>query len=252
MHDDEVLAIRDLSHRYRRQGPWALRDVTLRWRPGLTGLLGPNGAGKSTLMRLLIGADAPTEGSVSWRGTELARPADWRAFHRRLGYLPQAFDVDPGARCDDALMYFAWLKEIPRAQAPSEVGRVLGLVGLGELARQRFRTLSGGMRQRLGIAQALLGSPEVILLDEPTVGLDPRQRRQVRDVLGVQAKNALVLCSTHMVEEIASLGGRAVVMSGGVALFDGTVADLAAVGGGSADSVGALERGALSFFGGED
>ncbi len=247
-----MLEISDLSRRYPRADRWAVRQVTLTLTPGVTGLLGTNGAGKSTLLRTVIGVDRPTEGSVRWEGVDLSAPGALRALHATLGYLPQHFTFDGGSRCVDVLGYLAWLKEIPRAEAEGDVRRVLEVVGLTDSARTRVKALSGGMRQRLGLAQALLGRPRLLVLDEPTVGLDPRQRQQVRAVLDAVAAEAVVLFSTHLVEEVASLGGRAVVMADGRAPFCGSVAELAALGGGAADSVGALERGLLSFFDGAE
>lgn len=162
--------------------------------------------------------------------------------------MPQTFDFDHGMTCTDVLAYIAWMKRISRSETPAEVARVLAEVGLSDAARTRTKALSGGMRQRLGLAQSLLGRPRILVLDEPTVGLDPRQRHQVRQVLHRLADGCVVLFSTHLVEEVASLGGHAVVMADGRAPFIGTVADLAALGGGNADSVGALEAGLLSFF----
>lgn len=238
-----MLTINEVSRRYGRSDRLALDDVSWRLDVGVTGLLGSNGAGKSTLMRVLTGADAPTSGEVAWNGLELTSPTSRREFHRTLGYLPQEFTAERGARCGDVLMYIAWLKQLARPVAAAEVGRVLAAVGLDDHLRSRVSTLSGGMRQRLGIAQALLGRPSVLILDEPTVGLDPRQRRSIRDLLASEAERSIVLISTHMVEEVAAFGGEVAVLDEGCLRFTGPVHELARLGGGTSDSVGALEQG---------
>lgn len=238
-----MLRLDGVSRRYIGAERAALDSVSWQLRPGVTGLVGSNGAGKSTLMRILTGSDAPSEGTVEWAGLDLASASGRTALHRELGYLPQEFTVDRGARCGDVLAYIAWLKEIPRADSAGEVDRVLGAVGLADRRRTRVSSLSGGMRQRLGVAQALLGRPTVLVLDEPTAGLDPRQRRIVRDLLVQEARWASVLVSTHLIEEVAALGGQVALLDEGRLRFTGSVAELAGRGGGTADSVGALEQG---------
>ena len=239
----QMLTMDEVSRHYAGSNRLALDRVSWQLRTGVTGLLGSNGAGKSTMMRLLTGGDTPTSGTVTWEGQDVASTASRRALHKTLGFLPQDFTVERGARCDDVLFYLSWLKQISRSNALTEVGRVLAAVGLEEYRRSRVASLSGGMRQRLGIAQALLGRPSVLILDEPTVGLDPRQRRSVRDLLTAEAGRSSVLVSTHMVEEVAAFGGDVAVLDEGHLRFTGPVGELARLGGGTPDSVGALEQG---------
>lgn len=247
-----MLTMDRVSRRYAGSARLALDGVSWELGVGVTGLLGSNGAGKSTLMRILTGADTPTSGEVTWNGVAVVSQASRRAFHRGLGYLPQDFSVERGARCGDVLAYVAWLKQIPRLRSAAEVRRVLTAVGLDDHRRSRVSSLSGGMRQRLGIAQALLGQPHVLILDEPTVGLDPRQRRAIRDVLAAEAARAVVLISTHMVEEVAAFGGDVAVLDAGRLQFAGPVRELAELGGGTSDSVGALEQGMWAVLDGSE
>ena len=200
-------------------GKQALKGLSLDLRsPSLVGLLGPNGAGKSTLMKLLVAALLPTTGSILVDGQPLTRVE--RQLKARLGYLPQDFGLFDELTVEQFLDYMAALKGLrgPRAV----IRQVIRSVNLEEKARAKIRTLSGGQRQRVGIAQALLGDPELLILDEPTVGLDPEERIHFRNLFSQAAQDRLVLLSTHIIEDIQSVCGQLVVIDQGQVLFSGT------------------------------
>jgi ABC-2 type transport system ATP-binding protein len=210
----------------------ALDDLDLEIGTGVTGLLGPNGAGKTTLLRCLATALAPDTGRVDAFGLDPSGAAQRTALRRRLGYLPQDPGLYPNFTASALLDYVAVLKEMTDAkQRRAEVRRVLDEVGLADRAKVKVRKLSGGMRQRLGLAQALLGAPDLLILDEPTVGLDPEQRMLFRALISRLGESRTVLLSTHQTEDVGALCERVVVMRQGRAIFDGTprgLADLAA------------------------
>jgi ABC-2 type transport system ATP-binding protein len=195
---------------------------------GVTGLLGPNGAGKTTLLRCLATALAPDQGEIEAYGLDPADSRQRTALRRRLGYLPQSPGLYPNFSTAALLDYVAVLKEIidPRLRR-AEVRRVLEEVGLADRANVKIRKLSGGMRQRLGVAQALLGSPDLIVLDEPTVGLDPEQRMFFRALVSRLGETRTVLLSTHQTEDVGALCERVVVVREGRAVFDGAPRALA-------------------------
>ena len=200
-------------------GKQALKGLSLDLRsPSLVGLLGPNGAGKSTLMKLLVAALLPTTGSILVDGQPLTRVE--RQLKARLGYLPQDFGLFDELTVEQFLDYMAALTGLrgPRAV----IRQVIRSVNLEEKARAKIRTLSGGQRQRVGIAQALLGDPELLILDEPTVGLDPEERIHFRNLFSQTAQDRLVLLSTHIIEDIQSVCGQLVVINRGQVLFSGT------------------------------
>jgi ABC-2 type transport system ATP-binding protein len=214
----------------RFRGTTALDGVTVELAPGVTGLLGPNGAGKTTMLRIVATALSPDHGSVRVLGSDPADAAGRLAIRRRLGYLPQESGAYGGFTAFAFVDYVAVLKEMTdRAARHAEVRRVLDAVGLGDRAHQRIRTLSGGMRRRVGLAQALLGRPALVVLDEPTVGLDPEQRLRFREVLAGLPTDVTVLLSTHLTEDVAALCPRVVVLDHGSVLFHGDTADLAAL-----------------------
>jgi len=212
------------------KGQPVLRDVDLDIHRGVVGLLGPNGAGKTTLLRILatvLGADA---GTVSILGRDPADGEERTDIRRRLGYLPQELGYPRGFTGYGFVDYLAVLKEWDDpAQRRTEVRRVLGQVGLADLAAKRIRTLSGGQRRRVGLAQALLGTPELLILDEPTAGLDPEQRVSLRHVLAEVGRNSTVVVATHQTEDVAALCERVVVLDDGAVRFDGAVRDLVAL-----------------------
>jgi ABC-2 type transport system ATP-binding protein len=207
----------------------ALAGVTLELAPGITGLLGPNGAGKTTLLRILATVLAPDEGHVRLLGLDPSDPEERTDIRRRLGYLPQDAGLHRGFTAFEFVDYVAILKEMTeRDTRHAEVRRVLDLVGLGEVRGRKIKGLSGGMRRRVALAQALLGQPELLLLDEPTAGLDPEQRLRFRELVSA-APNQTVVISTHQTEDVAALCARVVVLDQGVARFDGAPRELAAL-----------------------
>ena len=193
------LYIDNVSKQYRRD-TWALRDLTLRLEPGVLGLLGPNGAGKSTLMRMIATITRPSSGAISWNGVDIATQPD--ALRRTLGYLPQDFGVYPNLSALEFLTYMAAVKGLSQKQARRRIDDLLQLVNLTDAARRPIGGFSGGMRQRVGIAQALLNDPQLLIVDEPTVGLDPEERVRFRNLIADLAGERLVLLSTHIVSDV--------------------------------------------------
>jgi ABC-2 type transport system ATP-binding protein len=205
----------------------ALADVDLALAPGITGLLGPNGAGKTTMLRILATALAADSGSVLIHGEDPTTPDGRVAVRRRLGYVPQETGFPRGFTAFAFIDYLAILKEWTDLPARhDEVRRVIDLVGLTDVAPKRVSSLSGGQRRRVVLAQAMIGRPDLLVLDEPTAGLDPAQRGRLRDVLGRAGESATVVISTHQTEDVAALCERVVVLDGGRVLFDGQVADM--------------------------
>ena len=191
--------------------------------PNLIGILGPNGAGKTTLMKLLIAALTPTKGEILLDGKKLL--SQEKQLKSQLGYLPQSFGLFDELTVWQFIDYMAALKGI---QDKTAIETVLEQVNLADQCKTRIRRLSGGMRQRVGIAQALLGSPRLIILDEPTVGLDPEERVKFRNLFSEMASDKIVLLSTHIVEDVQSICNRVLVLHQGKILFDGEPAHLVA------------------------
>ena len=202
----------------------ALGRVSLELTPGVTGLLGPNGAGKTTLLRILATVLGPTSGHVSILGRNPDDDRDRTEIRRHLGYLPQEVGFPRGFTAFRFVDYMAVLKEW-NEQAPrhAEVRRVLGLAGLADLAAKRIRALSGGQRRRVALAQALIGDPELLILDEPTTGLDPQQRASLRGVLSAAGHRSTVLLATHQTDDVAALCERVVVLDRGHNRWEGMV-----------------------------
>lgn len=221
-----TISLRDVVKRF--GSTVAVDGVDLQLGPGVTGLLGPNGAGKSTLMRMLATVAAPDRGEISILGQDPASPTGRLEIRRRLGYQPQEPGFHQHFSCFQFVDYVAILKEwTDRRARHDEVRRVLGLVGLGDLSNRRISRLSGGMKRRLAIAQVLIGAPELLILDEPTAGLDPEQRLRFRELLASAGPAATVLLSTHQTDDVAALCGRVVVLLDGRVHFDGSPAELA-------------------------
>ena len=216
-----------LSLRY--GGTRALDDVSLRLSTGVTGLLGPNGAGKTTLLRVLATAVPADRGAFTVLGHDPGTSRGRQELRRNLGYLPQTPGFHPDFTAFEFVDYVAILKEhTDRAARHREVRRVLDEAGLGDVRGRRIRKLSGGMRQRVALAAALVGDPAFLVLDEPTVGLDPEQRMRFRELIAGAGEGRTVLLSTHQTEDVAMLCHRVLVMARGRILFEGTPADLTA------------------------
>ncbi|MFJ9560261.1 ABC transporter ATP-binding protein [Streptomyces fuscichromogenes] len=210
-------------------GTAALDGVTLSLTEGVTGLLGPNGAGKTTLLRVLATAVPPDGGAFTVCGADPAAPAGRLAVRRTLGYLPQTPGFHPDFTAFEFVDYVAILKELTdRGARHREVRRVLGEVGLADVRGRRIKRLSGGMRQRVALAAALVGDPRFLVLDEPTVGLDPEQRMRFRELIAEAGEGRTVLLSTHQTEDVAMLCNRVIVLAEGRVRFDGTPAELTA------------------------
>ena len=220
--------LRSLSKVYGRTA--ALDSIDLRIGAGIVGLLGPNGAGKTTLLRIVATGLAPSSGGLRVLGLDPANSSDRLEIRRRLGYVPQEVGLYNSFSAFDFVDYIAILKEhVDRRARHEEVRRVLDEVDLGDVRSKKIRKLSGGMRRRVVLAQALLGDPELLVLDEPTVGLDPEQRLRFRHVISRQAERRCIVLSTHMTEDVEALCDRVVVLDRGHIAFDGTPSGLAAL-----------------------
>ena len=219
-----MLELDAVTHIY-PNGTRALDDVTLSIPKGMYGLLGPNGAGKSTLMRSVATLQAPTQGSIRFGGIDaVAEPEKLR---ERLGYLPQDFGVYPRVSAYDMLDHMAVLKGIASARERKEtVETLLNQVNLWAVRKKAIAGFSGGMRQRFGIAQALIGNPELIIVDEPTAGLDPEERNRFLNLLAEIGENVVVILSTHIVDDVADLCPRMAVLAAGRIQLEGAPLDL--------------------------
>ncbi|WP_196792116.1 ATP-binding cassette domain-containing protein [Motilibacter deserti] len=212
---------------------------------GVHGLLGPNGAGKTTLMRALSTVSRPGGGALELLGVPMSPDADLAVVRRRLGYLPQHFGFHPRFTVRELVEYFAWLKEVPSQRIGPAAQRAIERVGLADRAGDKMKTLSGGMVRRVGMAQAIVNDPDLLLLDEPTTGLDPEQRVSFRELLRDLGSDACVLVSTHLVEDVAASCEDVVLMESGRSVFAGSLDGLlAADPGASSGTVGdsAVER----------
>lgn len=206
------LDIENVSKEY-RGGFWGLRDFSLRLGPGILGLLGPNGAGKSTVMRIIATITRPTSGTICWNGADVARQPD--DLRRVLGYLPQDFGVYPNLNAVEFLTYLAAVKGLERRPARRRIDELLQLVNLTEAAYRPIGGFSGGMRQRVGIAQALLNDPHLLIVDEPTVGLDPEERARFRNLIADLAGERIVILSTHIVSDVEATASSIALIADG-------------------------------------
>jgi ABC-2 type transport system ATP-binding protein len=202
-----TLSMQNLGKRYlhgrsERDEFWGLRALSLELTPGILGLLGPNGAGKSTLMRMLATITKPTEGTIVWNGQDVVK--DPEALRSVLGYLPQDFGVYPNLSAQEFLEYMAAIKGMSGETMRRKISDLLDLVNLREAARKPLGGYSGGMRQRVGIAQSLLNDPQLLIVDEPTVGLDPEERVRFRNLLADLSGERIVILSTHIVSDVES------------------------------------------------
>jgi ABC-type multidrug transport system ATPase subunit len=221
----------------------AVDGVSLEAGPGVLGLLGPNGAGKTSLLRMLATVLPPSSGEIRLLDRDPGRTANRREIRRRLGYLPQNLGYYPAFTVVEFIEYFALLKEVPPDRIPKAVATAVERVDLGAKARARLRTLSGGMLRRVGIAQAIVNSPDLLLLDEPTAGLDPEQRVGFRALLRSLGETSTVVVSTHLVEDVGAACSEVALMDTGRIVFRGTPADLIARGEGHEIGDAPLERG---------
>ncbi len=221
----------------------AVAGVDLQAGPGVFGLLGPNGAGKTSLLRMMATAIPPTSGRLRLLGRDPGRYAPRREIRRRLGYVPQTLGYYPGFTVAEFVEYFALLKEMPPSRIPAAVTAAIVRVELGGRAHARLRTLSGGMLRRVGIAQAIVNEPDLLLLDEPTAGLDPQQRMAFRALLRELGQRATIVVSTHLVEDIGTACAQVALMDEGKIVFHGTPDELAARGDSCGIGDAPLERG---------
>ena len=199
------------------QNKIAVDRISLRLHNGVFGLLGTNGAGKTTLMRMLCGILQPTSGTITFDGIDVSEEG-YRAI---LGYLPQDFGYYPEFTAMNFLIYMAALKGLPKPSAKRRANELLELVGLEDMGRKKIKTFSGGMKQRLGIAQALLNDPKLLILDEPTAGLDPKERVRFRNLIRQIGKDSIVLLSTHIVSDIEHIADEVLMMKDGNLIYHG-------------------------------
>jgi len=218
-----VLSIQNVSKQYNKTN-WGLRDFTLEIGPGVLGLLGPNGAGKSTLMRILATITKATAGTITWNGTDIAKSPD--KLRAVLGYLPQDFGVYPNLNCIEFLEYMAAIKGLDAKSTKRRIDELLQVVNLVEAAKRPLGGYSGGMKQRVGIAQALLNDPQLLIVDEPTVGLDPEERVRFRNLLSDLSGERIVILSTHIVSDVEATATRIVLINKGQLLRASAPEDL--------------------------
>lgn len=209
------LVIDRLTKQY--QSKIAVDRISLKLAPGVYGLLGANGAGKTTLMRMVCGILRPTGGSVALDGIDV----EDERYRDVLGYLPQDFGYYPNFTGWDFLMYMSALKGIEKKQAKKRAKDLLEIVGLESMEKKKIKTYSGGMKQRLGIAQALLNEPKLLILDEPTAGLDPKERVKFRNLIAKLGKENIVILSTHIVSDVEHIADRILMMKSGQIIFNG-------------------------------
>ena len=191
---------------------------------GVYGLLGANGAGKTTLMRMICGILSPTSGEIQYDEQDITGMGE--EYRELLGYLPQDFGYYPEFEAKEFMLYIAALKGIPPMMARRKTKELLELVGLSQVARKKIKTFSGGMKQRLGIAQAMLNDPKILVLDEPTAGLDPKERVRFRNLISDVASERIVILSTHIVSDVEYIADQIMLMRGGCMIASGTVEEL--------------------------
>lgn len=213
------LSIDRLTKQY--QNKIAVDRISLRLNTGIYGLLGANGAGKTTLMRMVCGILKPTSGAITFDGIDVSE----ERYRSMLGYLPQDFGYYPEFTGEDFLLYMAALKGMRKPQARRKTVELLKLVSLHDVAKKKIKTYSGGMKQRLGIAQALLNQPKLLVLDEPTAGLDPKERVRFRDLIKDLGKDSIVLLSTHIVSDIEHIADDILMMKSGQLIYQGKWTD---------------------------
>lgn len=206
-------------------GKIACDRLSVTFKKGVYGLLGANGAGKTTLMRMMCGVCAPTSGSISYDGIDVGR----EEYRDILGYLPQDFGVYPEFTAQDFMMYIAALKGLPKNRAKFRTDQLLDVVSLKKEAKKKIKTFSGGMKQRLGIAQALLNNPKILILDEPTAGLDPKERVKFRNMISRMGMDRIVILSTHIVSDVENIANTIMVMKDGQLIHKGHLEEIISV-----------------------
>lgn len=203
----------------------AVDRLSLTLTTGVYGLLGANGAGKTTLMRMICGILKPTSGEVSFNGIDVSQ----EKYRDMLGYLPQDFGYYPEFSAQDFMFYMASLKGLTKSQAKSKTKELLEIVSLVDVQKKKIKTFSGGMKQRLGIAQALLNNPKILVLDEPTAGLDPKERVRFRNLISQLGKDRIVLLSTHIVSDVENIANTIIVMKDGQIMHNGALDEIIGV-----------------------
>ena len=216
------LQVEHLCKFYRKKE--ALKDVNFKLEQGVYGLLGENGAGKSTLMRILTTVDFPTSGSVLYGGKNINEMDE--DYRNLVGYMPQDYSVYPSFTATDFLTYMGTLKGIPKDKLKVKIPEVLEFVNLSDVANKKVRTFSGGMKRRIGIAQAILNDPEILILDEPTAGLDPKERIRFSNILSNMAKEKIILLSTHIVSDIEAIANQLIIIRKGEITETGNIDEL--------------------------
>ena len=203
---------------------WGLKDFSLEIGPGILGLLGPNGAGKSTFMRMLATITRPTEGTITWNGVDIVKDPD--TLRAVLGYLPQDFGVYPNLTAVEFLEYMAAIKGLDAKSAKKRIEELLQVVNLTEAARRSLGGYSGGMKQRVGIAQALLNDPQLLIVDEPTAGLDPEERVRLRNLLSDLSGERIIILSTHIVSDVEATASHLALINKGQLLCEAAPEEL--------------------------
>lgn len=216
------LRINQLTKQYKSKT--AVNNLSVTLTPGIYGLLGANGAGKTTLMRMLCDILDPTSGSITYNGMDIRQAGS--SYRNRIGYLPQDFGYYPNMTAPDFLLYVAALKHLPSDEASARTGTLLKAVGLSDIGKKKIKTFSGGMKQRLGIAQTFLNDPAVLILDEPTAGLDPKERIRFRNMIQDFSAKRIILFSTHIVSDIEHIATDILIMKEGSLLYKGRPQDI--------------------------
>lgn len=229
-------------------GKVVISRLTFEVTPGVLGLLGPNGAGKTTLLRTLATILPPLSGSLVFAGEPVVSESSARRARRHIGFLPQTFGYFAGFTVYDFVRYCAWLRDVPAKASHRATVTSIEKVGLAERSGDKLKTLSGGMIRRVGIAQAIVGNARLLLLDEPTAGLDPAQRLEFRNIIRGLGNDIAVVLSTHLVEDVAALCDDVAVLSDGRMKFRGTPSDLIEASGAGAAGDSPIERGYMSVL----
>jgi ABC-2 type transport system ATP-binding protein len=241
-----TLTLDCIEQGYRKRS--VISDLSMSLRSDIVGLLGPNGSGKTTLLNTLATISPPRRGSMTFDGVQLGSEETVRAARAKIGYLPQNFGYLPGFTVYEFVRYCAWLRDVPKERADDETRQAIAAVDLEGRARAKMKSLSGGMLQRAGIASAIVGGPRLLLLDEPTAGLDPGQRYEFRELVRSLQTNRTIVLSTHLVEDVVATCTIVVVLIDGRIRFQGTPTELMAKETSGAVGDSPLERGYMSVL----